>query len=301
MVNRDKRVTDDAAARPPNWWPRAYSRLRNVPFVVYNHATKHTGVGLICSVAYFDPSVLSHIHLFPTHHRLIQRKLGDRSPIRIPVWLQTPLRRPLLRPHRSVRTGPGFPPRLRNRPRCVIPVPSHPSRSSHAPLQTSPLTVASSCIHDRNTLSSGDGSYSTPSTPSQRSPSSRPTSPSSSVPRSPCASSSPGSRSTPACSLPAPTCSFSSLCATPWTESRSGSSRFSSQRWCASLTLAESWQTLTDARRQVLITLICMAVIISKAGVHWGDAFDGFVPSKALVTSQGLYNGTSSSRTTSHR
>ena len=33
-----------------------------------------------------------------------------------------------------------------------------------------------------------------------------------------------------------------------------------------------------------------MAVIISKAGVHWGEAFDGFVPSKALVSSEGLYN-----------
>jgi len=39
----------------------------------------------------------------------------------------------------------------------------------------------------------------------------------------------------------------------------------------------------------VFIVLVCMGVIISKADVHWGVAFDGFVPSKDLVTSQGLY------------
>ncbi|KAI0783150.1 natural resistance-associated macrophage protein [Abortiporus biennis] len=39
----------------------------------------------------------------------------------------------------------------------------------------------------------------------------------------------------------------------------------------------------------VLIVLICMAVIISKVGVNWGDAFDGFVPSKTLFQSGGLY------------
>ncbi|KAH9929794.1 natural resistance-associated macrophage protein-domain-containing protein [Fomitopsis serialis] len=40
----------------------------------------------------------------------------------------------------------------------------------------------------------------------------------------------------------------------------------------------------------VFIVLVCMAVIISKADVNWGEAFDGFVPSKALVSSEGLYN-----------
>lgn len=39
-----------------------------------------------------------------------------------------------------------------------------------------------------------------------------------------------------------------------------------------------------------------MAVIISKADVNWGEAFHGFVPSKALVSSEGLYNCTSYSR-----
>lgn len=42
-------------APPASWWLRAYDRLSNTLFVVFNHATKHTGVGLICSVAYFDP------------------------------------------------------------------------------------------------------------------------------------------------------------------------------------------------------------------------------------------------------
>ncbi|KAI0640106.1 natural resistance-associated macrophage protein [Trametes polyzona] len=39
----------------------------------------------------------------------------------------------------------------------------------------------------------------------------------------------------------------------------------------------------------VFIVLICMAVIISKASVHWGDAFFGFVPSKTVIQSNALY------------
>ena len=44
-----------------------------------------------------------------------------------------------------------------------------------------------------------------------------------------------------------------------------------------------------DPALQVFIVLICMAIIISKARVHWGDAFDGFVPSKTLFQSGALY------------
>lgn len=40
---------------------------------------------------------------------------------------------------------------------------------------------------------------------------------------------------------------------------------------------------------QVFIVLICMGIIVSKASVHWGDAFDGFIPSKVLVSPEGLY------------
>ncbi|KAI0756428.1 natural resistance-associated macrophage protein-domain-containing protein [Daedaleopsis nitida] len=39
----------------------------------------------------------------------------------------------------------------------------------------------------------------------------------------------------------------------------------------------------------VFIVLICMAIIISKARVHWGDAFDGFLPSKTVFKSGALY------------
>ncbi|KAI0368899.1 natural resistance-associated macrophage protein [Pilatotrama ljubarskyi] len=39
----------------------------------------------------------------------------------------------------------------------------------------------------------------------------------------------------------------------------------------------------------VFIVLICMAIIISKANVHWGDAFLGYVPSKTVFRSDALY------------
>ncbi|KAI0931650.1 hypothetical protein AcW1_001011 [Taiwanofungus camphoratus] len=39
----------------------------------------------------------------------------------------------------------------------------------------------------------------------------------------------------------------------------------------------------------VFTVLVCMAVIISKADVHWGHAFDGFIPSSSLVKHGGLY------------
>ncbi|KAI9060480.1 natural resistance-associated macrophage protein [Trametes sanguinea] len=39
----------------------------------------------------------------------------------------------------------------------------------------------------------------------------------------------------------------------------------------------------------VFIVLICMAIIISRARVHWGDAFFGFVPSHTVIKSDALY------------
>ncbi|KAK7695123.1 hypothetical protein QCA50_002313 [Cerrena zonata] len=39
----------------------------------------------------------------------------------------------------------------------------------------------------------------------------------------------------------------------------------------------------------VLTVLVCMGIIISKVGVHWGLAFDGFVPSDSLFKSGALY------------
>ncbi|OBZ79272.1 hypothetical protein A0H81_01563 [Grifola frondosa] len=43
----------------------------------------------------------------------------------------------------------------------------------------------------------------------------------------------------------------------------------------------------------VFTVLACMAVIISKVNVNWGDAFDGFVPSKTIFNSGGLYTSCS--------
>ncbi|EMD42264.1 hypothetical protein CERSUDRAFT_102620 [Gelatoporia subvermispora B] len=39
----------------------------------------------------------------------------------------------------------------------------------------------------------------------------------------------------------------------------------------------------------VFTVLVCMAVIVSQAGVHWGQAFDGFLPSSSLFKSGALY------------
>ncbi|KAJ3525085.1 hypothetical protein NM688_g8459 [Phlebia brevispora] len=39
----------------------------------------------------------------------------------------------------------------------------------------------------------------------------------------------------------------------------------------------------------VFIVLICMAIIISRVGVNWGEAFFGFVPSHTVVESGALY------------
>jgi metal iron transporter len=40
---------------------------------------------------------------------------------------------------------------------------------------------------------------------------------------------------------------------------------------------------------QVLAVLICMATIISKVDVDWGRTFQGYLPSKYVFTSGGLY------------
>ena len=45
----------------------------------------------------------------------------------------------------------------------------------------------------------------------------------------------------------------------------------------------------TDISTQVLIVLVCMATIITKVDVNWTQAFDGFVPSKTIFSSGGLY------------
>ncbi|KAH9953383.1 natural resistance-associated macrophage protein-domain-containing protein [Russula dissimulans] len=41
--------------------------------------------------------------------------------------------------------------------------------------------------------------------------------------------------------------------------------------------------------RQVLIVLLCMCILVSRVQVEWGDAFKGFLPSKTLFHHGGLY------------
>jgi hypothetical protein len=41
--------------------------------------------------------------------------------------------------------------------------------------------------------------------------------------------------------------------------------------------------------KQVIAVLVCMGIIISEVEVHWGKAFEGFVPSKYLFASGALY------------
>lgn len=43
---------------------------------------------------------------------------------------------------------------------------------------------------------------------------------------------------------------------------------------------------------KVLAVLICMVVIITKVHVNWGDAFQGYIPSKYIFSSGGIYTCT---------
>jgi len=45
----------------------------------------------------------------------------------------------------------------------------------------------------------------------------------------------------------------------------------------------------TSHWRQVLAVLICMCILVSRVDVEWGEAFQGFLPSKTLVQHGGLY------------
>lgn len=44
--------------------------------------------------------------------------------------------------------------------------------------------------------------------------------------------------------------------------------------------------------RQVLAVLICLCILVSRVGVEWGEAFRGYLPSKALVQHGSLYTCT---------
>ena len=40
---------------------------------------------------------------------------------------------------------------------------------------------------------------------------------------------------------------------------------------------------------QVLAVLICMSIIIGKLNIDWADVFEGYLPSKTIFASGGLY------------
>jgi len=70
---------------------------------VWIHITKHVGVGIICSVAYFDPyvSFTSTLAIFLCRQQgsfYPQGELERRSPGRLRLWVQTSLRHTVGRP-----------------------------------------------------------------------------------------------------------------------------------------------------------------------------------------------------------
>jgi hypothetical protein len=52
-VPQAKLLAQPQSTRTQRW----KSRLTSASSTVFNHATKHTGVGIVCAVAYFDPCV----------------------------------------------------------------------------------------------------------------------------------------------------------------------------------------------------------------------------------------------------
>ena len=61
--SKDPATTQPSPAQPMTTEPKTQTeaklewlrRARSVTWVVVQHATKHTGVGIVCAVAYFDP------------------------------------------------------------------------------------------------------------------------------------------------------------------------------------------------------------------------------------------------------
>jgi len=73
------------------------SRPRKWSKVVWVHITRHVGIGIICSVAYFDPCVPLNLLLLLRTHPQSQGKLGCRSAGRFRLRIPSPLRRPFVR------------------------------------------------------------------------------------------------------------------------------------------------------------------------------------------------------------
>ena len=49
------------------------ARIKSVASAVFHHAVKHTGVGIVCSVAYFDPYVSFDYHPCRAEYNILQR------------------------------------------------------------------------------------------------------------------------------------------------------------------------------------------------------------------------------------
>ena len=94
---------DPPTAQPQRTPQRWHSRLKSVAWTVFNHARKHTGVGIVCSVAYFDPCVFVALKYKYTYNNpFFQRQLECRLAGRQSVWLQTPIYCPIIRLVRRV-------------------------------------------------------------------------------------------------------------------------------------------------------------------------------------------------------
>lgn len=52
QTNLDLPPVDETTTSTKKHW---IERLHNAAWTVFRHAQKHTGVGIVCSVAYFDP------------------------------------------------------------------------------------------------------------------------------------------------------------------------------------------------------------------------------------------------------
>jgi metal iron transporter len=52
QANPDPQLADKTTTATKKHW---IDRLHHAGWTVFRHAQKHTGVGIVCSVAYFDP------------------------------------------------------------------------------------------------------------------------------------------------------------------------------------------------------------------------------------------------------
>jgi len=86
---------------------QVHKKLKQAYDVVTVHLSKHTGVGFVCAVAYFDPYVftLSFVLSCLVSDSVRKWELGGRLASRIGVRIYTALRRPLSGPIRCSTSG----------------------------------------------------------------------------------------------------------------------------------------------------------------------------------------------------